>query len=62
MPRDLLDVVWREAIQLPLERELRSGERDLNFITEKILNSLAIFTLFIVSLVINLFKVLFRPS
>ena len=56
MPRDLLDLVWREVTLLPLERELRIVERDLNFITKKILNFLAFFTLFIVSLAIHLFK------
>lgn len=40
---------WRES--LGLERE-----RDLNCITEMILNSLAFITLFIVSLAIHLFK------
>ena len=48
MPRDPLDLVWREAKHHHWrKRELRIGEIDLNYKTEKILNSLA-FTYFIV--------------
>ena len=56
LPRDLLDLVLREATLLPLERELMIRGRDLNFVTENILNSIAFISLFIVSLVIHLFK------